>query len=317
MSVDRDDDALKRELLAMLSADAPAANRDPADVFRSSLVRLHARGNKRPFFCVHPGSGEAGCFAEAAGRVDPDRPFFALQAPGIDGECTPLEDLCALARGYVGEVRRAQPHGPYLLGGWSLGGMVALEMARELRQQGEEVALLAMFDTLRTDALHGVMSREAGTELLYRHHGLAAEHLARQRGVELDPEITYSRFKERKPRATVSRLDLMIEILVEHGVFRDARAPMFQVFRANVLALGDYGISDDAYDRTITLFRCRNEYLGPEFVKVADDYCWSKSTTRPVDVMWMRGHHFGLFHGDALAGTVEGLRRALDQADPS
>ncbi|HVK84009.1 MAG TPA: alpha/beta fold hydrolase [Kofleriaceae bacterium] len=312
-----DPEAVKRELLALLAQEdrpAPAATDNP---FHASLVRLHT-GKKRPFYCVHPGSGAVGCFSEIAPLVDRDRTFIGVQAPGIDGEREPFNDLVALARGYVAEILRAQPEGPYLLGGWSLGGMVAFHMAHELRRQGAEVALLVLFDTQRADAMHGVpFSREVAVEVLYRHNALAAEHLAFQQGVKIDREAVFRAFMRERPRSTPSRLDLMLRLLVQNGVFHDATAPMFRVFRANILALGDYGMPVEPYDRTLTLFRCENDTLGHEYTLVDETYCWSKSVASPVEVVRMPTHHFALFHGDVLPLTAARLRECLDRSDPS
>jgi acyl carrier protein len=76
-----------------------------------------------------------------------ERPVYGLQARGFLGEQTPREDLVAMAHEYVEAVRTLPPQGPYLLGGWSMGGLVALEMAHRLRELGEEVALVALIDS--------------------------------------------------------------------------------------------------------------------------------------------------------------------------
>ena len=317
MSRVADTDAAKRELLALLSREPLTARPEADHPFAASVVRLHARGDKRPFFCVHPGSGAVGCFAEIAPLVDPDRPFVGLQAPGVDGEREPIESMVELARGYVDEVRKVQPHGPYFLGGWSMGGTIAFQMAHELRRLGEEVALLVLFDTQRAEALHTArLPRETAIMVAYQQAALATEHLARQRGVVLDRAHVFERFVRDRPRAMPARVALMMELLVEHGVFHDHTAPLFRVFLANMRALGDYGMPDEPYDRTITLFRCGNDILGEAFQKVDLTYEWSRSTSRPVDVVTMPSHHFALFHGVVLPITAERLRRCLDAADP-
>ncbi|MCL4674760.1 MAG: polyketide synthase, partial [Pararhodobacter sp.] len=76
-----------------------------------------------------------------------DRPFYGLQARGLLGGAVPHARLDEAARDYLAEVRQVQPKGPYLLGGFSGGGLTALEMARQLRADGEEVRLLALLDT--------------------------------------------------------------------------------------------------------------------------------------------------------------------------
>ena len=77
-----------------------------------------------------------------------EQPFYGLQSQGLDGKralLTRIEDMAEL---YVQEILRVQCHGPYFLGGYCMGGTVALEMAQRLTAKGEKVALLAMFDTV-------------------------------------------------------------------------------------------------------------------------------------------------------------------------
>ncbi len=75
------------------------------------------------------------------------RPVYGLQALGLDPGQEPHDRIETMAAWYVKEIRGVQPQGPYLLGGWSMGGLIALEAARQLNAAGQTVALVAMFDT--------------------------------------------------------------------------------------------------------------------------------------------------------------------------
>ncbi|HEX3640721.1 MAG TPA: non-ribosomal peptide synthetase, partial [Ktedonobacteraceae bacterium] len=113
---------------------------------QSPLVAIQPHGSKRPFFCVHPGSGNVLCYYKLACNLGLDQPFYGLQDSDIYGEevvYTPIEDMAAC---YMEALRAIQPEGPYLLGGYSFGGIVAFEMAQQLRKQFHEVALLAIFE---------------------------------------------------------------------------------------------------------------------------------------------------------------------------
>ena len=110
-----------------------------------------AGDRRRPFVCVHPAGGNVLCYAELARVLGPRQPFYGLQFPGVDGAGDdrlqpPLSTIEDLAAHYVAAVRAAGHQGPHRLGGWSLGGTVAYEMARQLAATGEAVELLAMFD---------------------------------------------------------------------------------------------------------------------------------------------------------------------------
>jgi thioesterase domain-containing protein len=96
---------------------------------------------------VHPVGSHILCYAPLASHWDADRPLYGLQAEGLEAGQVPSERIDEMARHYLEAIRRVQPEGPYLLGGWPVGGVVAFEMARQLQAQKQEVALLALFDS--------------------------------------------------------------------------------------------------------------------------------------------------------------------------
>ncbi|MGW5316864.1 amino acid adenylation domain-containing protein [Nocardia thailandica] len=129
------------------------------------LLPLRAAGTAAPLFCVHPISGLAWSFGGLAAHLDPDRPLYGLQSPALNS-AEPLPDsIEEWARRYVKQIREVQPEGPYHLLGWSLGGVLAHAMAVRLRQDGEEVALLAMLDSRLASAAPDAPER-AGAPVL-------------------------------------------------------------------------------------------------------------------------------------------------------
>jgi thioesterase domain-containing protein len=119
----------------------------PSSPAARALVPMQAGlASRRPLFFVHGGGGSTLGYAELASRL-PGRPFYGLHAPALEGGELPEPSVEAIARRYLAEVREARPRGPYLLGGWSFGGLVALEMARQLHAIGEAVPLVVLVDT--------------------------------------------------------------------------------------------------------------------------------------------------------------------------
>ncbi len=116
----------------------------------SPLVPLKTGVPGRPLFCVHPVGGNVLCYADLARRLD--RPVYGLQSLGLGGG-EPQESVEAMAAAYAAEVARVQPEGPLALAGWSIGGAIAWEMARQLTQDGREVSLLALIDSLAPGVL--------------------------------------------------------------------------------------------------------------------------------------------------------------------
>jgi thioesterase domain-containing protein/acyl carrier protein len=130
----------------------------------SPLVPLQVAGNGPPLFCV-PGAGtDAAVFSHLALHLGDEQPLCALQWPGLCDQHQP-DSVAGLAGWFLEHVRRRQPQGPYLLAGFSFGGLVAFEMAQQLRAQGQSVALLALFDTSRPDGPHSQPHRDSWAPL--------------------------------------------------------------------------------------------------------------------------------------------------------
>jgi amino acid adenylation domain-containing protein len=111
----------------------------------SPLVVLQARGSRSPFFGVH-GHGSVMFYSPLAQLLGQDQPFYGLQAHGQDGRTLKYSSVEEIAQSYIEAMRTVQAHGPYYLGGYSLGGVIAFEMAQQLLSAQEEVAFLALFD---------------------------------------------------------------------------------------------------------------------------------------------------------------------------
>jgi surfactin family lipopeptide synthetase A len=113
----------------------------------SSLVPIQPRGSNLPFFCVHSLDGSLTSYQRLASYLGKDQPVYGLQPQGLDGTCAPHTSIEEMATHYLEEIRTVEPRGPYYLAGVCLGGVVAFEMAQQLRMQGQQVAFLAMIDS--------------------------------------------------------------------------------------------------------------------------------------------------------------------------
>jgi len=111
------------------------------------LVPLQTGGKSAPLFCIHGLGGHVAAFMPLARELSDGRPIYALQGRGLEPGQTPHDRIEAMAEAYLGEIRDVQPEGPYWLCGWSMGGLIALEAAHRLTDAGQDVALLALFDT--------------------------------------------------------------------------------------------------------------------------------------------------------------------------
>lgn len=209
------------------------------------LVTLEAAGEGPPWYFVHPAGGTVFCYRELARRLRGPRPVCALQARGIDGLETPHTSVEAMAEAYVAALRARQPAGPYYLGGWSLGGNVAFEMARQLTEAGETVARLALLDAGLAPPDRALTEQDFLPLLL----GLfpAEDQLPLDALQALPPQEQLDYFIARAGRA----------LLVDREAAEQHFQAVFRVFQANVKAVLEY--RPRLYRGTLTLLRAREQ----------------------------------------------------------
>ncbi len=268
----------------------------------SPLVRLHAGGAaRRPFFFVHGAGGSALVYAELARRLGPARPFYGLHAPGLEGDEAPAADLEGLARRYVAALRGAQARGPYALGGWSFGGGVAFEMARQLAAEGEAVDPLIFVDAPAPDLLPAAFADEASR--------LAAFGAALGLGPaasRVDPRA----LGERRGREALA-------FLLERATPAGAEPPLspalaerfYRVFCRHLELAARY--RPRPYAGAALLFRAAL----PPGAEHHDDLGWGAWLASPPEVRELAGDHHALLrppYVDALAGAIA---RALDACE--
>ncbi|HEY4458904.1 MAG TPA: amino acid adenylation domain-containing protein [Pseudonocardiaceae bacterium] len=119
----------------------------PAEDWPRSIIPLRAGGSRPPLFCVHPKNGTVFCFTSLARVLDDDRPVHGVQAHSLELARPPHESIEEMATAYVADIRRVQPAGPYHLCGYSLGGLIVYEMARQLTEAGQAVEELVLLDS--------------------------------------------------------------------------------------------------------------------------------------------------------------------------
>jgi thioesterase domain-containing protein len=237
----------------------------------SPIVPIQPAGLRRPLYFVHPGGGNSLCYLALARCLGPDQPFFALQAPGIDGAREPLVSVPEMAAEYIRAIRQIQPRGPYCVGGWSFGGIVAYEMACQLAQQGQQVALLAIVDA-------GLLYSFAVVRTLFSRDNVPLFHLTK-----LDPDELMDSF--RNVSATAQ--------LVPPGAGDAMTRRIFDIFRLNVEAV--YRYRPQPYPGSATLLLAREKFLNVR-VRRGPFQEWSELCEGRVQRVWTAGNHLTLIH---------------------
>ena len=113
----------------------------------TSIVPIQPYGKHPPLFCVHPAGGMVQCYMGLSRFLGTEHPLYGLQSRGLEPNQPALRSIEEMAASYIQDLRAIQPHGPYHLAGWSLGGIVAYESAQQLTAQHEEIRLLALFES--------------------------------------------------------------------------------------------------------------------------------------------------------------------------
>jgi amino acid adenylation domain-containing protein len=126
------------------------------------VLRLRTGGDRTPVFFLHSGSGLTWRYATLLPYIEPGRPLYGIQSTAFVQDRPLPQDVGELAEEYVGRIRSIQPEGPYLLLGWSFGGLLAYDVATRLTRAGQQVAMLAVVDSIPGDTPDEV----PGAELL-------------------------------------------------------------------------------------------------------------------------------------------------------
>jgi acyl transferase domain-containing protein/thioesterase domain-containing protein len=214
---------------------APAA---PERAF-AHIVPIQPGNGRAPFFCVHGAGGNVLNFRALAQHLGSAQPFYGLQARGVGGE-EPLPTIEAMAEAYLEEIRIAEPHGPYLLGGYSGGGVVAYEAAQRLRAAGAEVPLLVLFDTFHPSTRPRKITMSERFERLFSE---GPRYLSRQGKLKVSRHLDELSTELKLLFYTSNDLPLPLD-LREHR--------LFNAFRE---AASKY--RPRRYDGTVLLFRAR------------------------------------------------------------
>jgi amino acid adenylation domain-containing protein len=268
----------------------------------SPLVKIQGGDSRPPFFCVHPAGGSVFRFAGLGRHLSAEQPLYGLQARGLNGMVAPHTELKVMAADYLEAVRSVQPAGPYLLGGWSMGGVVAFEMAQQLRAAGQEVTLLALMDSSapRRDDVPPELKDNAGLLTSFAQAlglslaglDLSWNHLAQ---LGADDQLDYV-------LELAKRADLVPSDIGLHQVRR-----LLHVFRANIRAMWNY--IPTSYDGRITLFRAEDELAKhPECVTSG----WEALASEGVDMHAVSGNHYSMFLEPHVKALAERLNDCLE-----
>jgi amino acid adenylation domain-containing protein len=269
----------------------------------SSLVPIQPGGSRRPLFLVHPAGGHVFPYVHLANCLGPDQPCYGLQARGLEEGQEPHTRIEEMAAHYIDAIRTVQAEGPYLLGGWSMGGVVAFEMAQQLHAQGQRAALLALLDTRIPKADEEFADEDFEVTLLV--------DFVRYFGLSLDPRDALARLPKHELLARVldhaKRAGLMpLDIEVSHA------EPFIELCKVDFRATRNYLLRH--YPGEITLFKA-----GQELGEQSSDRTlgWGEWAAGGVDIHVVPGNHATMVYKPHVEVLADELQACLDRVRAS
>ncbi|HTL18897.1 MAG TPA: alpha/beta fold hydrolase [Patescibacteria group bacterium] len=260
----------------------------------SLLVPIQPKGDKPPLFLVHGAGGDVlWGYANLVAHLPADQPIYGIRSHGQQGGDEKM-DLEAMARSYLEVVRARQPQGPYYLGGYCFGGNVAYEMARQLRLEGQQVALVILLDSAPANA---------GYETVPWWRPIFIWRFARNLRFWLSDfmqleSMDRRRFIGRKLRAFGRKLQVRlglaadperfnVEEVIDPRHFPEQELKLWQIHLEALIAH-----VERPYTGRVALLRTRGQAL---FCSLEDDFCWGKLVRGNFTVRCIPGSHENIF----------------------
>ncbi|WP_194792051.1 amino acid adenylation domain-containing protein [Pseudomonas sp. UFMG81] len=284
------------------------------------LVPLRQTGERQPLFLVHPMGGNILSYLRMLPHLPADQPFYALQASGVDAGSQPIPSVEAQAAFYIQAMRRVQPHGPYLIGGWSYGGFVAFEIANQLIQAGEQVSNVLVLDTMAlSDQAKGKASDDGLLSWFFW------ELLWTSRGSELPVTLVPEHILGLQERFDYITDHAIAIGAIPAGSTKAVMQRLFEVYRNNWDAATEYNYQARRPAVDITLVRAREPL--PRILREMHDTIrseyndplngWAAQTSGQVRLVEVDGDHLTImeepFVGPLVAAILQDIQQGTEQ----
>jgi acyl-CoA synthetase (AMP-forming)/AMP-acid ligase II/surfactin synthase thioesterase subunit len=279
----------------------------PSDELQA-LVPIQPMGGKRALFMVHPAGGNVLCYQPLGAELGSDQPLYGLEEVATKPrQGISLEEM---AGRYCRAIQTFQPRGPYLLGGWSLGGIVAFEMARQLREKGEHTLLLAIIDVTAPDAGRRPELRtpQDSTQALLA--------LCKMLEIYTGRSVNVAR-EELEIRGDEEQIEYVFDQMMNQGLLPPLiDLPYFErylgIYQSNLATLEGY--TPLPYDGKIVVIRSTEVLpdITGEFVYSEEQTMgWQKYTPLPIDVHFVPGNHLTMMTLPRIKALADVLRSYL------
>ncbi|MEL6867296.1 MAG: alpha/beta fold hydrolase [Bacteroidota bacterium] len=275
-----------------------------AEKKRSSLVVIKASGQKVPIYLVHGAGLHVLMYQTFAQHMDPDQPIYGLQARGLNGGEQPLDRIEDIAAHYLKEILDHNPYGPYALAGYSFGGLIAFEMAKQLRAADREVSMLGVFDTVVRQQI------TAQKNTYYQQLGNLGKKVAWNLSLLAKDPLNNLRYKTNTLQRRYKRWKWRLTHDEKQELNQGTKDHEALVDRMNQKAFDQYTITP--YDGPIHLFRAKERRF---FVEDFQYLGWAPYAKGGIHIHEVPGDHLHLFNPPNGAAFARILQRCLDRME--
>ncbi len=284
-------------------------------VSSTNIIPIQPNGTKPPVFLMHGFGGGVVGYGELARLLGTNQPVYGLQAEGFNGEGASDETVTMMAARYMEAIQTIQPTGPYYLGGYCYGGVVAYELARQLEAQGESINLVAIFEGYAPLRGEQRVSTWRSPYLMLNYIRNMPYWLADY--LSLGRKQMWQRI-QRKSRnvvkRTLSRLGFSANWQVTDVIDDASYIPPYhyQLMQMHIRAMNSY--SPERYQGGVTLFRVRSQSLS----RTPDPKMgWQKLANSGVTVHHIDGSHHNILEQPHVQSLAIELKKSLDKAQAS
>ena len=279
------------------------APREAISATPANLSALHKSGSKTPIFCIHGGDGGTLIYRQLAEGLDQDRPFYTLEAPALSGEGHIAPTIEETAKTYIEQILTVQSKGPYLIGGYCFGGIVAYEIAQQLKKAGEEIESLYLFDTDNPSVAPRYLS--------------LSERASRQWSENSDKSwgSRVGKLSDRFREGIVNKLKTSgakaaATVVTTTGMDAGAKLQTVIVREAHLKAMRRY--TPKAYDGNVVLFTAEDQGDG---VIYPPHLGWEGYVHGELEVLPIPGEHITIFEEPHVRTLSQKLKNALTNHD--
>lgn len=264
-----------------------------------TTVAIQPKGSLPPLFAVHGGDGGILFYGNLASRLGEERPFYAFEAPALTATSPiPDETVEETAAHYLSELRKVQPEGPYHLCGYSFGGVVAYDMARQLLDQGERVEFLGLVDTENPAAQTRKLSISERIAVNWNKRNLADKGILEKVskiGARIGSGLAYRLYFEAEDAVARTLPQAKGACWLRQVQLRKAHEKAMELYEPGPFA------------GKLTLFRA---LVGGDKFAVGDDYGWNDLVDE-LEILDVPGNHVSVFHRDNIEAIAAAFREAL------